>query len=493
MNFQEYRTYDALGLAELIQTKQIKAEELLDIAIQRTEEVNLNINAVVQKMYEQAKSMAKHVDSNAIFAGVPFLIKDLSIHIKGEVLTGGSKSLQNFRSELDSFITPKMRKAGLLFLGRTNTPEFGLAPFTEPTAYGPTRNPWNLERSAGGSSGGSGAAVAAGIVPMATASDGGGSIRIPASCNGLFGLKPSRGRISMGPLVGEGWSGAVVDHVVTRSVRDSAAYMDAMMGYMPGDPYQIQSPTGRYLDLLEKVPTKLRIAYSTEHTLGQSIDPACKKAVKTAAKQLESLGHEVEEVKLPYEKEDLTKRFLYVVLMETAATVKEVENYLGRKVQPGKDVEPNTYVQYLLGKTFSGMEYALYKRQWNDISRRVAAFHEQYDLLLTSTVASPPFPIGNLQPTDSEKRLVAFVNALKMGSLVRSNIEKLADKIFQYIPYTAFANITGCPAMSVPLYWTEDKLPVGLMFSAAFGREDLLFQLARQLEEAFPWFDRTPS
>jgi amidase len=492
MDFTTYRSYDALGLADLVKTKEVKAEELLEIALKRIGEVNPRINAVVHDLSDLGRSMLKQNAGQGIFSGVPFLIKDLGYHIKGYPLTKGSAGWKNYISEEDGHLTKELRKAGLIFLGRTNTPELGLAPFTEPELYGPTRNPWNTDRSAGGSSGGSGAAVAAGVVPMATASDGGGSIRIPASCNGLFGIKPSRGRLSYGPQSGEGWAGAVVDNVVSRSVRDSAAFLDTMMGYAPGDPYLIQKPERSYMEELEQTTPKLKIGFSTQHTLGSQIDPECVKAVEETAKLLQDLGHEVEEVQLPYYKEDLTKTFLYIVLTETAATVDELRHHLGRKIVPGKDVEPNTYIQYLLGKTFSGMEYAICKRKWNEICRRVAQYHQRYDLLLTSVVATPPFEIGALQPTPAEKRLVSFINTVKMGSLVRANIEQLADKIFQYIPYTAFANMTGQPSMSVPLHWTAEGLPVGLMFSAAMGREDTLFRLAKQLEEAKPWFDNIP-
>lgn len=492
MNFSEYRQYDALGLSQLIKAKKIKPEELLDLAIERAEQVNPKINALTQKWYDYSREMISRLSPNAPFAGIPFLIKDLSYHIQGRRLTKGSAGWQDYTSEKDSYLTEQLRKAGFLFMGRTNTPELGLAPFTEPEFYGPARNPWNVNKTAGGSSGGSGAAVAAGIVPIATASDGGGSIRVPASCNGLFGLKPSRGMLSLGPQTGEGWSGAVVEGCVSRSVRDTAAFLDACMGSFPGDPYIIQPPKERLLSQIQTAPRPLKIAYSIQHTLGGQIDQECVQAVHDAAKKLEALGHQVEEVNLPFQKEDLTKTFLYIVLTETAATVHELQEFLGRKIKVGKDVEANTYIQYLLGKTFSGMEYAVYKRRWNEISRRIADFHQNYDLTLTSVVALPPFDIGALQPSASEKRLVDFINTIKMGSLVRANIEQLADKIFQYIPYTAFANMTGQPAMSVPLHQTADGLPVGVMLTAAMGQDGLLLQLARQLEEAYPWFDKVP-
>lgn len=491
MTFDEYRRYDALGLAELVRKGDVAPLELLDIAIARTEAVNPQLNAVIHKMYDEGRRLAAQVNRQAPFAGVPFLIKDLGLEVKGFPLRTGCRGYEGYISPEDSVLVKRFREAGLIYFGKTNTPEFGLTPFTEPEHFGPTRNPWNPERSAGGSSGGSGAAVAAGIAPIATASDGGGSIRIPASCNGLFGLKPSRGRLTLAPFKGEMWSGAVVEGCLSRSVRDSAAFLDALCAPAPGDPFLIAAPDRPYLQAAQQEPAPLRIGFTTRHTLGHEVDKECVQAVENTAVLLQALGHRVEEVALPYQKEDLTEVFIVMVMGEAAADLEKLSNFLGRRVTP-RDVEATTYMLGLLGKAYSAKDYAFARRRWNDLARRVGAFHEQWDCLLTPTVARPPFPIGALKPAPAEQRVIAVINALGWGGLLKSSVRKLAEQIYSYMPYTAFANMTGQPSMSVPLHWTADGLPVGVMFSAAFGREDLLFQLAGQLERAQPWRHRIP-
>ncbi|HRK83262.1 MAG TPA: amidase family protein [Saprospiraceae bacterium] len=491
MTFSEYRRHDALGLAELIRKREVSAAELMEIAIRRTEEVNPALNAVIHKMYDEGRKIAAAADPAAPFAGQPFLIKDLGLEVKGFPIRTGCKGYEGYISSEDSFLVRRFREVGLAYFGKTNTPEFGLTPYTEPQHFGPTRNPWNTARSAGGSSGGSAAAVAAGIVPMATASDGGGSIRIPASCNGLFGIKPTRGRLSLGSLKGEMWSGAVTEGCVSRSVRDSAAFLDILSGPAPGEPYIAATPARPFLQELEQDPRPLRIGFSTTHTLGQSIDPQCVQAVQDTVVLLQALGHQVEEVPLPFTKEDLKDVFTIMVFGEVAADLDKLSRHLGRKVT-ARDVEPNTYALGLLGNAYSAKDFAVALNRWNDISRRVGRFHQQYDMLLTPTVSMPPFPIGALQATPSERRLIGFINALGLGGLLKSNVEELKEKIFGYIPFTPIANMTGQPSISVPLHWTPDGLPVGLMFSAAIGRDDLLFQLAGQLERSQPWFDKLP-
>jgi len=491
MTFEEYRQHDALGLAELVKKKEVTALELVELAIQRAEAINPQLNAIIHKMYDTAREMAKDADADAVFSGVPFLIKEIGIHIKGEPLRRGSKAYKNFISSEDSSIVEKYRRGGLAFLGRTNTPEFGVTPYTEPEFFGPTRNPWNTNKTPGGSSGGSAAAVSAGIVPIATASDGGGSIRIPAANCGLFGIKPSRGRVSLGPQAGEWWSGAVVEGSVTRTVRDSAAFLDLIRGNEVGDLFLTTAPERPYLQEVETDPKPLKIAFSTQHTLGQTLHPECINAVHEAAKLLEELGHQVEEVDLPFEEKDLTEVFIMMIFGELAADLEELNDYLGRKMRPS-DVETETYALGLLGRAFTAKDFALQKRRWNGIARQIGSFHQQYDILLTSTVSMPPFDIGALQPSSSEKTLLNVVNSTGLSAALKASVGQLAEKTFSYIPYTPIANMTGQPSMSVPLYWTPEGLPTGTMFSAALGREDLLFQLAGQLERAKPWFDKVP-
>ncbi|MBK7937869.1 MAG: amidase [Lewinellaceae bacterium] len=492
MTFEEYRRHDALGLAEMVKKGETTPEELLETAIARTEQVNPTLNALIHNMYEEARETAKKVDRNGPFSGVPFLVKDLGMEIKGVPMRAGCRGYSGYVSPQDSFAVQKMRQAGLVIFGKTNTPEFGLTPFTEPLLFGPAKNPWNPDYTTGGSSGGSAAAVAAGMVPMATANDGGGSIRIPASCCGLFGLKPSRGRVSWGRMFGEMWNGAAVEGCVSRSVRDSAAYLDAIMGAAPGDPYTLESPERPYLQEVGASPGKLKIAFTAGHTLNLSVDPACHKALAQAVDLLRGAGHIVEEVALPYQREELTRSFLSIVAGETAGELRVLAEFLGRKVQ-SSDVEPNTYALHLLGKSYSAADYAYAKRKWNELCRRIADFHIRYDLLLTPTLAQRPFRTGALQNSPAESRLVAVVNALGLGSAVRAQVDQLAEKIYNWMPWTAFANMTGQPSMSVPLHWTEEEnLPVGVMFTARFGEESLLYRLAGQLEKAAPWMDRFP-
>ena len=487
MTFDEYRKYDALGLAELVKKGEISPEELVETAIRQIGEINPTLNAVIHRRFDEARAEAKKVVRSATFAGVPFLVKDLGMEVAGMPMCTGSRGYRDYVSPHDSFAVQKMKKAGLLILGKTNTPEFGITPFTEPELFGPTRNPWNAAFSPGGSSGGSAAAVAAGIVPMATANDGGGSIRIPASCCGLFGLKPSRGRVSWSALEGEMWSGAAVENCMSHSVRDSAAYLDVIRGAAPGDPYIAEPPKRPYLEEVEKSPGKLRIGYTAAHTMGFPVDEACVQAMNKSVAVLRAEGHEVSEVELPYRKEDLTEAFLVVVAGELAGEIGVMSQYLGRKAR-ASDMEASTYAFYLLGRSFSAADYTFAKHKWNEISRRIAIFHEKYDLMLTPTLAKRPIAIGSLQPTATEKRMMAVVNTFGLGSAIKATISSLADKIYDYMPWTPLANLTGQPSMSVPFYRTpEENLPVGVMFTARLGEEDMLFRLAGQLEKAAPW------
>lgn len=493
MNTEEYRKHDALGLAALVQKGDLPASELLETAIRRAEALNPMLNAIVHKLYDEARAAAAVTPRNSPFAGVPFLVKDLGLEIKDAPMCAGCRGYQTFVSTEDSFAVRRMRAAGLLLFGKTNTPEFGLTPYTEPKLFGPTKNPWNLAYSPGGSSGGSAASVAAGIVPLASANDGGGSIRIPASCNGLFGLKPSRGRVSWGNRFGDMWNGAAVEGCISRSVRDTAAYLDAVSGGAPGDPYFLPSPQRSFLEETHRAPGVLRVGFSTANPLGMPVDEVCRQAVLQMAALLRQLGHEVEEAPLPYREEDLTKSFLVVIAGETAGEVQLLRRFLGRKVTTA-DVENNTFALALLGNTFTAGDYAFAKKQWNELSRRAAVFHEKYDLLLTPVQGSRPVQSGALQNSAAENALINTINALGLGSAIRASIRQLAEKIFGYIPWTPFANMTGQPSMSIPTLWTaEENLPVGAMFTAPIGQEDVLFRLAGQLEQAAPWFDKKPA
>ncbi len=491
--FSEYVKHDATALADLVRRGETTPAELLETAIARAEAVNPQLNAIVTPLYEKGREMAANLPADGPFRGVPFLLKDLELEWAGTPMKFGCRGYANYVSTTDSEVIKRLKAAGLVFFGKTNTPEFGLTPYTESKLYGLARNPHKPTHSPGGSSGGSAAAVAAGIVPAATASDGGGSIRIPASCCGLFGLKPSRGRVTLGPAYGELWNGAVIGHAVTRSVRDSAGLLDAIAGNMPGDPYLIPPPERPFLDEVSREPGKLRVAFSTASAIPSlTIDPECIKAVQETARLLESLGHTVEEVPLPYDKTIITEGFFVSVLAETAATLRDLSTYLGRPVKPGVDVELNTWAQARLAEGFSAADLSWQNRRWNTLNRSMGQLHEKYDLLLTPTLPCPPIAIGTFQNSASEERLLKLVDAV--GGLKYLNgtkiVNDLAEKSLGYISYTVITNMTGQPSMSVPLHWSADGLPIGVMFAAKPGNEATLFRLAGQLEQTRPWFDK---
>lgn len=493
--FDEYVRYDATALATLVQTGEVSPGELLETAIARAEAVNPQLNAIVTPLFEKGRDMLKHLPASGPFRGVPFLLKDLELEWAGTPLKSGCWGYKAYVSTTDSELVVRLKKAGLVFFGKTNTPEFGLTPYTESALYGPARNPWKQTHSPGGSSGGSAVAVAAGIVPAATATDGGGSIRIPASCCGLFGLKPSRGRVTLGPQYGELWNGAVAGHVLTRSVRDSAGFLDVLAGNLPGDPYTIAAPARPYREEVSRDPKKLRIAFSTQALIdAQPTDPVCVQAVKDTARLLEKLGHTVEEVALPYEKSIVTEAFFVNVLSETAATLRELSRYLGRPVRR-EDVELNTWAQSRLAEGFSAADAAFQKRRWNSLNRAMGNFHETYDLFLTPTLPRPPIQIGAFQNTPSEQRQLKLIDSLGGLKYLKGTkiVNDLAERSLGYIAYTVITNITGQPSMSVPLHWSADGLPIGIMFAAKLGDEATLFQLAAQLETAQPWFHKRPS
>jgi amidase len=489
LSFTEYDQFDGLGMADLVRRGQLTAAELCAAAIARAEAINPRINAIILPLFEQARQRAAAGLAAGTFGGVPFLLKDFGAAYAGVPHTSGSRALRHFVPSEDAELVRRWQGAGVNILGKTNTPEFALMGVTEPA-----RNPWDLSHTPGGSSGGSAAAVAAGIVPLAGAGDGGGSIRIPAACCGLFGLKPSRGRVPTGPEQGEKWQGAAVEHVLTRSVRDSAAMLDATQGADAGAPYFLPAPARPYLEQVAREPGRLRIGFTLDHPLGRPLHPECTRAVRDAASLLESLGHEVAEVPLPFDGRAVASAFFMLYFGETGASIAGLAKVLGRPARPA-DVEPTTWLLGLLGRTYSAADFAAARHTWNDHARRMGQFHQTYDLLLTPTLATPPVRIGELQPKPFEQKLLKVVNTFGLGGLIRRSglVEKLAEQSLEKTPYTQIANLTGQPAMSVPLHWTAEDLPCGVQFIARLGAEDLLFQLAGQLEQARPWFDRRPT
>lgn len=492
--FMEYEKYDGMGLAELIAKKEISVSEVCEAAIQRIENYNPRLNAVVTSMFDSARDYIKSPLPQGPFLGVPFLLKDLEIAVAGVPLTHGSRAYKDYIPNYDSEIVKRFRQAGLIFLGKTNTPEFGLMAYTEPELFGAARNPWNTEHTPGGSSGGSAAAVASGLVPLASASDGGGSIRIPASCCGLFGMKVTRGRNPTGPGHGPLWQGAVVEHVITRSVRDSAAALDAVCGPEIGAAYIIPAPEKPYLEEIKRSPGALRIAFNTKSPLETEVHPECIQAVEETAEWLEKLGHIVEEDHPDLDGISLAKTYLTMYMGEMAAEIDAIKLNLGRKARRS-DVETTTWTLGLLGRTYSSGFFVKAIREWGVAAHIMGQFHQKYDIYVTPTIAAPPVKIGELKPKPIEQSLMKIVNLFGLGGLLKATkiVDKLAVENFKKTPFTQLANFTGQPAMSVPLWQHSNGLPCGIQFIAGFGKEDLLFRLAGQLEKEKPWFNKRPT
>jgi amidase len=491
--FSDYDKYDGLGLAELVRKKEVKPSELVEEAINRIERLNPQLNAVIYKMYELARKAADGDLPDGPFKGVPFLMKDILMAYAGVPLTMGSRFFKDFVPDHDSELVKRFKAAGIIVVGKTNTPEFGLVPITEPELFGPTNNPWDLSRTPGGSSGGSAAAVAARMVPLAHASDGGGSIRMPASCCGVFGLKPTRGRNPIGPDFGEAWRGLVCDHVLTRSVRDSAAMLDATAGPDIGAPYYAVPPTRPFLSEVSTDPGKLRIAFTSKPFLGGIVDKDCVKGLEATAKLCKDLGHDVSEAAPQIDGKAFAKAFLTIVCVETRATIEEGEVLLNHKAS-FKDFEPSTWVLGLLGRQCRAPELSKSLDLAQLTARQIGEFFRTYDVLLTPTLAMPPVTTGALQPKGVRAVAMKLLGSLNAGVLINklSGIDVSAQHVFGFMPYTPLFNVTGQPAMSVPLYWNNDGLPIGMQFVGRYGDEATLFRLASQMEKARPWSERIP-
>lgn len=468
---------DATKQAAAIRGGQVKPEELVAAAIARIERLNPELNAVVIPRFERALEEARGSLPAGPFRGVPLLLKDLICHTAGDPFHCGSRFLKrrNFRATHDTYLAQKFRAAGFVIVGRTNVPEFGPIPSTEPVAYGPTRNPWNCEHSPGGSSGGSAAAVAARMVAVAHGNDGGGSIRIPASATGLFGLKPSRGRVSLGPDWGDLWDGAVAEHVLTLSVRDSAAILDCIHGPMPGDPCAPPPPPCPFAEAARREPEKLRVGVLDSVPSGwATVRPECRQAVRDAAALLESLGHVVEEAyPAALAEAELQQHFGTIVMASLAAEISHWVGIVGE--EPATD-DLELHTRYLLegGRQISAVQYLQAHAWLQRFARRVASWWAQgFDILLTPTMAEPPPRLGEVCATPEEP-MRGFQRAIPM------------------VAFTAPFNVTGQPAASLPLHWSADGLPIGVQLVAAYGREDLLLSLAAQVEQSRPWIARKP-
>ncbi|MGD9330955.1 MAG: amidase [Desulfobacterales bacterium] len=491
--FKEYDQFDAMGLAACIRRGEISAAELGEEAIARIERIDPRLNAVVTPMFERGRHAAQQPLPDGPLAGVPFLIKDLLQAYAGVPLTSGCKAYRHHVPDYDSAMVRRYKRAGLITIGKTNTPEFGLTAITESELFGPCRNPWHTALTPGGSSGGAAAAVASGMVPLAAGGDGGGSIRIPAAYCGLFGLKPSRGRNPGGPRHGQIWQGAVQEHVLSRSVRDSAAALDATQGPDQGAPYEIRPPVRPYREEIKRPPGKLKIGFSAASPIGTPVHAEGIRAVQQTAALLEELGHHPVQTETGVDGKALANAYLTLYFGEMAADLEDIKQMLGRKAAPG-DVEATTYTLALLGRAFSAGHFVTAMRCWDHAARQMGQFFRDYDLFLTPTTAQPPAAIGALQPKAVEKILLTAINTLGWGRLLKASgiVDQLAAKSLMRTPFTFLANLTGLPAMSVPLHWSAEGLPWGLHFVAPFGKEDLLFRLAAQLETARPWAAKKP-
>jgi amidase len=497
MSIAEYDDLDGLGLAALVRARQVTPAELLEEAITRLGRVNPKLNAVVTPLFEQARRAAAGPLPDGPFRGVPFLLKDLLASLAGARLSYGSRFVGAYTPAEDSTLVARYRQAGVVFFGKTNTPEFGLMPCTEPALFGPARNPWDRGVTPGGSSGGSAAAVAAGVVPLAHGNDGGGSIRIPASCCGLFGLKPSRGRMPVGPDSSELWGGLVVEHVVARSVRDSAAMLDATAGADAPSRYLAPQAAGPFANEVGVAPRRLRIALQKQPHLsmlgGKPLHPDCLAAVDDAAKLLGDLGHDVEEATVPVDAEAFAREFLVLVCVEMAVAVASVSAVLGRRPRRG-EIELNTALTAMIGRQQSAVRYALARARLDAMSRRTIEFFERFDVLVSPTLGQPPVAIGALDPRGLEALAREIVAATGLGFVLRipGVVAASVKRVFDFVPFTQLANVTGQPSMSVPLSWSAAGLPIGTLFTGRAGDEATLFRLAGQLEQARPWRARRP-
>ena len=495
MPFAEYTQYDAVGLADLVRRGDITPVELVDAAIERVTALNPALNAVVVEDYARAREAAQLDDTNAPFAGVPFLLKDIYAPCAGMRHPNGSRFLRDFATDHDSELVTRYKRAGLMLLGRTNVPELGIALVTEPKHWGPAHNPWDLTRNTGGSSGGAAAAVAARIVPIAHANDAGGSIRLPASCCGVFGLKPTRGRMPFGPDAADPWRGFPIDHAISLTVRDSAALLDATCGPDIGAPYYPPPPERPYLEELQRELGRLRIGVTTTPPFDTDVDPECIAAVDDAMRLCASLGHDVEEA-TPDWGDGLRfyRDFVVTASAFVASTCTLLEDAAGRKAR-SDELEAVTRLLRQLGRAIRAEEYELATLRLRSDARRIARYFTRFDILLTPVTATPAPKIGALNPPPAMALVQRVLAKLHLGRVINhpSILNQLIGDAFGFGPFAPIQNVTGQPAMSVPLYWTPEGVPIGVQFATRYADEAMLFRLAGQLEQARPWRNRVPA
>lgn len=489
----DFGDYDAVGLAELVRRGDATARELVDWSIGQIEALDGTLNAVVWRRFEQARIEAERVrPQSSPLAGVPFLLKDYGAEVAGEPLQLGSRFWQGYRPSVDAELTRRFRAAGLIVLGRTNVPELAILGHTTPTLYGPCRNPWNPQRTAGGSSGGAAAAVAARMVPVAHASDGGGSIRIPASACGLVGLKPTRARVPFGPQRGEGWGGLAGAFAVSRTVRDTAALFDAVAGPARGDPYWAPPLEQPLTEAVQADAKGLRVAVFRGSFFGTGVDPECVAAVEDAAQLCRELGHEVREASPNFDRSEAVRAYLTLVAAGVAAAVDARAKELGRGPR-ADELELSTWIMNLMGQKLSALDLARARETMHRLGRTLAEFHQDHDVLLSATMAQPPRPLEALRFSWRERVQMQLLKSVGTPRLFAVAMEALAESSFEPTPNTQLFNLSGQPAVNVPLHWGAQGLPIGVQFAGRFGDEATLLQLAAQLEQARSWHARRPA
>lgn len=492
MHLDEYMSHDATALAELVASGQVAPAELLALARQRADAVNPRLNAIVCRLDDVADRQAADPSLSGPFAGVPFLIKDLGQEYRGFATSCGSRSLAHDVADRHALVTQRFLDAGLVIFGKTNTPEFGAKGVTEPDYWGPARNPWDTGHTPGGSSGGSGAAVAAGIVPAAGANDGGGSIRIPAACNGLVGLKPSRGLAPYGPQTGELMLGMATQGVVSRTVRDSAALLDAIVGPDPGAAYRAALPDKPFREHIKQRPDTLKIGYSARSAINARPHREAVAALEKTVALLDELGHQVEEVAPPYDDAALGRDFLTIWFAQLYQQVADIKRRTGAR---DNDFEADTLAIAELGRSGGVLPVMSALENRNDYIQSLTAFHASYDFFLTPTLATPPLAVGATTTAPVLQRVARLVSKVRAGKLMGLSgiLDDLIQESLGWVPYTQLANLTGRPAISVPLHWTYAGLPLGVQFVGTIGSDGDLLRLAAQLEEARPWAHRHPA
>ncbi len=474
VKMSEFADYDGLGLADLVKTGKVTPQELKDASLEAIEKLNPKLNSVVSVLADDAQ---KEIDAglpDGPFKGVPFVIKEMVAHAAGATMQMGSRLAEGLVLPHDTELVARFRKAGLVTVATTTTPEFGFNANTEPVLHGSTRNPWNTERSPGGSSGGSAASVAAGIVPIGHANDGGGSVRIPAACCGLVGLKPTRGRIPTGPDYGELLNGIAIEFVVSRSVRDSAVLLDAVAGPDPGCYAWAEPPSTPFASQAAGPPGKLRIAWMEKPLSGVPVDPECAAALRDTVKLCEELGHEMVEAAPQIDVEAHALATLRVWSANLASMMDTVAEVMGRTPSE-ENLETASWACYQYGKNLSAPDLLKALDIYTGVSRAVGTFFQGFDALLSLTAAQPAWPLGELDQ-----------NAPGMTA------EGWVEQVFTLCPFTNLFNTTGLPAVSLPLAWTQGGLPIGIQFAGRFAGEGTLLKIAKQLEEARPWKDRRP-